>query len=125
MANEQVNSSHVTESQLRLIAAKSARRLGYATLKDEQLQAIVTFALGNYCFIVLPTRAGYGKSGLAMRDYQRAAAGIALLSRNFVHAVAFSFLNLRVEIDNTSNKSYPYSAPNTQFSHETTIVQNT
>ena len=33
MAREQVNSSHVTEWQLRLIAAKNAWRLGYAALK--------------------------------------------------------------------------------------------
>ena len=56
------DSSHVTESQLRLIAVESARRLGYATLKDKQLEAIVTFALGNDCFIALPT--GYGKSAI-------------------------------------------------------------
>ena len=32
------DSSHATESQLRLIAVESARRLGYATLKDKQLE---------------------------------------------------------------------------------------
>ena len=55
MASEQVISSHVTELQLKLIATESARYLGYATLEDEQLEAVVTFSLGNDCFIALPT----------------------------------------------------------------------
>ena len=62
MASEQVISSHVTESQLKLIATESARYLGYATLEDEQLEAVVTFSLGNDCFIALPT--GYRKSAM-------------------------------------------------------------
>ena len=45
MASEQVISSHVTESQLKLIATESAWYLGYATLKGEQLEAVVTFFL--------------------------------------------------------------------------------
>ena len=40
-----------------------------------------------------------------LRVHQRAAAGSALLSCNFVHAVTFSFSNLQVDTDNTSNKS--------------------
>ena len=51
-----------TEAQLRAIAVDSAQRLGYPTLKDEQLKAIVTFAQGNDCFVALPT--GYGKSAI-------------------------------------------------------------
>ena len=51
-----------TEEQLGTIAVESAQRLGYVTLKDEQLEAIVTFVQGNDCFIALPT--GYGKSAI-------------------------------------------------------------
>ena len=66
MASQQQNSQErgrsLTESQLRSIAVESAQRLGYPTLKDEQLEAIVSFAQGNDCFIALPT--GYGKSAI-------------------------------------------------------------
>ena len=51
-----------TEEQLETIAVESAQRLGYVTLKDEHLEAIVTFVQGNDCFIALPT--GYGKSAI-------------------------------------------------------------
>ena len=46
--------------QLRSIATESVQCLGWPTLKDEQLEAILTFAEGKDCFVALPT--GYGKS---------------------------------------------------------------
>ena len=64
MASQQQNSQErqhfLTESQLRSIAVESTQHLGYPTLKDEQLEAIVNFAQGKDCFVALPT--GYGKS---------------------------------------------------------------
>ena len=41
-------------------AQKAAFRLGYPTLREHQLEAVVSFVLGSDVFVVLPT--GYGKS---------------------------------------------------------------
>lgn len=60
--NTEEGGQYFTEEQLKTIAVESAQRLGYSTLKDKQLEAIVTFVQGNDCFIALPT--GYGKSAI-------------------------------------------------------------
>jgi len=56
-----------TEEQLRTIAIESAQHIGYQTLKNKQLEAIVTFVCGNDCFTALPT--GFGKSAIYVLPY--------------------------------------------------------
>ena len=50
----------VTEIDIRASATFAAQNLGYQTLKDLQMEAILAFAIGHDVFAVLPT--GFGKS---------------------------------------------------------------
>ena len=46
--------------KLEKLIGECARQLGYDSLKEKQLEAIVSFVRGNDTFVSLPT--GYGKS---------------------------------------------------------------
>ena len=83
-------------------AVKSARALGYPTLRDQQLQVITSFVRKSDVFAVLPY--GYAKSLchallLLTSDYSACAM--------YIHAFVYSCLDFSVQLIHVTSQNIP------------------